>query len=264
MYREYAISEQLRSVARCTWQHTAPCAEVARVVPDACTDILWDGSVLRVAGPDTRPMPQPLAAGYAIVALRLAPGAGPHLFGASGTALRNARVELTELWGDRAARLAERLVCTRDAAEQRRLLSAAVSCELARAGEPDALVLESVQRLSCEELPSIAALAAQLGITERQLLRRSNVALGYGPKLLARILRFQRFLRALRAAPQTALAELAHRCGYADQAHLSHDTSELAGVTPGALQVELASDVRNRQDRPQPVVPSSRHANTPS
>jgi AraC-like DNA-binding protein len=40
----------------------------------------------------------------------------------------------------------------------------------------------------------VAALGAQLGVSERQLRRRFLDAVGYGPKTLARVLRFQRFL----------------------------------------------------------------------
>ena len=236
------MAHDLSGVARCTWQHTAERAELARVVPDACTDILWDGSGLHVAGPDTRPYSQPLAAGASLVCIRFAPGCGPRLLGAPGTALRDSRVDLGELWGDEAARLAERLASAPDVAAQWRLLEAAVRERLACGSGPDGLVLESVRLLArgVDEVPSIAALAARLGVTERQLLRRSNAALGYGPKLLARILRFQSFMRALREGPRTSLAELAFVCGYSDQAHLSHETAELAGATPGQLQAELA------------------------
>jgi AraC-like DNA-binding protein len=241
MYEEYAIRRDLTGVARCTWRHCSEHDQVARVVPDACTDILWNGATLSVAGPDTIPMPQPLAAGTRFVAIRLAPGCGPRLFGAPGTALRNTRVELAELWGDRAHRLADALAGASDVATQRQLLERAVIQQRMAAGSFDPLVLEIVRRFASEanEMPSVAKLASALGITERQLLRRSNVALGYGPKQLSRILRFQSFLRALRRDPSVSLAELASSCGFADQSHLTHETSELAGVTPGQLQLEL-------------------------
>ena len=203
---------------------------------------MWDGANLNVAGPDTIPMPHALDSGDHIVAIRFAPGCGPRLLGAPGTALRNSRVDLVELWGDEAKKLAEQMACANSVTAQRRCLELAVQERLA-AEELDRLVLETVRRLGgpLESVPSVARLAAELGVTERQLLRRSNIALGYGPKQLARILRFQGFLRELRRAPATSLAELAILCGYADQAHLTHETSELAGVTPGLLQAELVT-----------------------
>jgi AraC-like DNA-binding protein len=245
MYEEYAISERLRRVARCTWHQVTEQAHITRVVPDACTDIIWNGRRLSVAGPDTIPMPTPLAAGERFVAIRFAPGCGPRLIGAPGTALRNARVELEELWGDRAKLLADALAQARDVATARELLEAAVGMQLLAAEQPDALALETARRLSgASEAPSVAKLAGDLGITERQLLRRANFAFGYGPKQLARILRFQRFMTALRRRPAESLALLALECGFVDQAHLTHEIAELSGSTPGRLQAELiASDV---------------------
>jgi AraC-like DNA-binding protein len=240
MYREHAISPSLRGVAICTWHHVTERPMVTRVVPDACTDIMWDGSSLTVAGPDTIPMPHALAAGDHMVAIRFAPGCGPRLFGAPGTALRNSRVDFVELWGDDAEALCEQLARANDVTAQRQILERTVQQRMA-AETLDRLVLETVRRLNdfTQAVPSVAKLAAELGVTERQLLRRSNVALGYGPKQLARILRFQGFMRELRRAPATTLAELAFLCGYSDQAHLTHETSELAGATPGQLQLEL-------------------------
>jgi AraC-like DNA-binding protein len=243
MYQEHAICPSLNGVATCTWQQVTESAHVTRVVPDACTDIMWDGECLHVAGPDTIPMPHALEAGDHLVAIRFAPGCGPQLLGAPGTALRNSRVDLVELWGDEAKKLEEQLACATSVTAQRRFLEVAVQERLA-AEELDRLVLETVRLLTgpIDDMPSVARLAAQLGVTERQLLRRSNVALGYGPKQLARILRFQGFLRELRRARATSLVELASSCGYADQAHLTHETAELAGVTPGVLQAELRRD----------------------
>lgn len=57
-------------------------------------------------------------------------------------------------------------------------------------------------------------MAAELGVSARQLQRRVTEVVGYGPNMLARVLRFRK-LQALPAAP---LAEMALDAGYADQA----------------------------------------------
>ena len=76
-------------------------------------------------------------------------------------------------------------------------------------------------------------LADRVGISERQLLRRCVEALGYGPKTLDRILRFQRFLTSARR--ESDLARLATEAGYADQAHLTRECVRLSGLTPARL-----------------------------
>ncbi|MCP2338197.1 helix-turn-helix domain-containing protein [Actinomadura rupiterrae] len=80
---------------------------------------------------------------------------------------------------------------------------------------------------------SVRDVADAVGLGERQLRRRALASFGYGPKVLQRVLRFQQALRAARAG--APLAETALDAGYADQAHMSHEVRELAGVPLGVL-----------------------------
>ena len=80
---------------------------------------------------------------------------------------------------------------------------------------------------------SIDAVAKHLGITRRHLERRFDTLVGISPKRLARIVRFQRALRMLRAPAGSGVAT-ALECGYADQPHFIRDFTELAGCPPGA------------------------------
>jgi len=278
MYREHAPTPELQALVTCTWQHTAAAEMQARVVPDACIDIVWRDSRLSVAGPDTRPVHVELSPGTQIVGLRFAPGSAATVLGVPASALCDSRVALTELWGDAARALQDALHAAPDAAAAARCLERAVLARRMRADEPDPLVpallgrlrptaarfagappaalprqlsaaarsrTQSPSRAAAEpvslvlpEPPSVAALARALGVSERQLLRRSRAAFGYGPKVLGRILRFQAFRGALRARPRASLAQLAQAFGYADQAHLTHEVRELAGVPPSQLKLE--------------------------
>ncbi len=102
--------------------------------------------------------------------------------------------------------------------------------------EPDWLVLAAGRLLG---LPGsrVASVSRTLATSERQLLRWFRAAVGYGPKTLDRVLRFQRFLsRApVIARGEDSLAGLAAELGYADQAHLSRESVALSGLTPGEL-----------------------------
>jgi len=84
----------------------------------------------------------------------------------------------------------------------------------------------------------VPAVAAELGLSARQLQRRVVEAVGYGPKTLARVLRFRR-LQALAASPidpheaaPAPLVDLALDAGYADQAHMTAEVTRLAGLSP--------------------------------
>ncbi|MFP8963898.1 helix-turn-helix domain-containing protein, partial [Streptomyces nanhaiensis] len=83
---------------------------------------------------------------------------------------------------------------------------------------------------------SVAEVAHGAGLSERQLHRRSLAAFGYGPKTLARVLRFRRALRLVRGGVPPASA--AAGAGYADQAHLSREVRALAGVQLSVLLSE--------------------------
>ncbi|HWV37343.1 MAG TPA: helix-turn-helix domain-containing protein [Vulgatibacter sp.] len=86
--------------------------------------------------------------------------------------------------------------------------------------------------------------SAAAGARRRRRPRRTNpghrhfIALfrrevGLAPKLLLRLLRFQRAVAALSSGPLASLAAVTQDAGYADQAHLTREFRALAGITPG-------------------------------
>jgi methylphosphotriester-DNA--protein-cysteine methyltransferase len=76
-----------------------------------------------------------------------------------------------------------------------------------------------------------------LGITSRQLHRRSLRSFGYGTAMVARLVRFQRFLALVESTGRSAksLSAYAVEAGYSDHAHLARDCRSIAGQTPTAF-----------------------------
>lgn len=109
----------------------------------------------------------------------------------------------------------------------------------ARGRSADPACAEAARRLRLTPNLAIPALAAGLGLSARQLERRFRAHVGLPPKAFARVARFDRAVRRL--GDGTPLALLALDCGYADQAHFSHEFRSLAGMAPRAY-------VANRQD----------------
>ncbi|SCF26763.1 transcriptional regulator, AraC family [Micromonospora purpureochromogenes] len=199
-----------------------------RVLPDGCLDLLWSSrSGLLVAGPDRTAHLSVAAPGERWLGLRLPPGTGPAVFGVPADELRDRRVPLDALWGRAAAEVAERLGDRPTGAA----LEAVAAARLAAAGGPDPLGVRVAALLAGGA--TVTAAAAEVGLGPRVLHRRSQTLFGYGPKTLARILRMRRALALARAG--VGLAEVAARGGYADQAHLTRDVRELAGVPPTTL-----------------------------
>jgi AraC-like DNA-binding protein len=79
----------------------------------------------------------------------------------------------------------------------------------------------------------IRRVAAEVGWSRPHLTRRFTDEYGVGPKQLARVIRFDA-ARSQLLAGERSLAEVAVRCGYADQAHLSREWRQLAGLSPTA------------------------------
>jgi AraC-like DNA-binding protein len=233
-YREFRPARRLTAFVTCTWERDAPAPGAptsAAVLPDGCVDLVWRRGELLVAGPDSRPFLSSLPSCDAIVGLRLRPGIAGSALGLPASELRDSRVPLEEIWGPPGAALAEGLGEVASARHRRLLLEDAVAARLPRIGEPDPLVLAAVGTLGAPG-SRVGELSELLGTSERQLLRRFNSAVGYGPKTLDRVLRFQRFLARARDGD---LARTAADLGYADQAHLTRECVRLSGRTPARV-----------------------------
>ncbi len=200
-----------------------------RILPDGCMDLLWDGRTLSVAGADTHAQVFRSAPGAVMTGLRFPPGLAPRVLGVAADALTDQRVPLEALWPAGRVRRFEDVLGTADTPG--RVLEAVA---LDHRPEPDAneLLVDEVAALAGAGFGS-AAIARHVGLSARQLQRRSTVAFGYGTKTLQRILRLQRALTLVRAG--TRAADSAARSGYADQAHLARDVKDLAGVPLTAL-----------------------------
>jgi AraC-like DNA-binding protein len=238
-YRELAPPAALAPWVRCLWELTVPGpGGPDQIVPDGFMDLVASGPAVTLAGPDTGPWPVRRRAGAVAVGVRFHPGAAPALLGPPASELRDTRVTLDGLWGRAGDELAERVVEAPSPAARLAAMVAGLSARLDRAEPPDPLVAAAVARLELDPAGAarVGALGPALGLGERQLRRRFLAGVGYGPKTLARVLRFQRLLALLRGpGGPPGLAEAAARAGYADQAHMTAECTRLAGRTPAAL-----------------------------
>ncbi|WP_283137583.1 helix-turn-helix transcriptional regulator [Rhizohabitans arisaemae] len=218
MYAEWAPTPELTGRVTCFWRLVAEAAGTQLVVPDACVDLIWGPNGPFVAGPDTGPAYTPTATGDTFVGIRFKPGSVGGLFGVPLSELRDLRVPVTDLDA----------LSVPDEPSGGRLgaLRSVVTARLRRTSPPDRSAPAVAAALRGGR--SVAEVAWELGLSERQLHRRSVAAFGYAPKTLQRVVRFQRALRLARTGMPPA--EVATAAGYFDQAHLSHDVKRLSGV----------------------------------
>ena len=215
VYREFAPPPDLAAQVACVWTSVS---RGGAIFPDGCVDIVWHGDRLVIAGPATGPVSSDVPLGLPVFGVRFRLGVAGAALGLPAGELADETVPLAEVWGGDV-------------------------CERVAAGGPSALVAEVRSRVRGVRLDPLARAAAlrmaapgarvsalDLGVSERQLRRRFEDAVGYGPKTLARVLRFQRFLGL--AGRGEELARLALSAGYADQAHLTRECRRLSGRTP--------------------------------
>jgi AraC-like DNA-binding protein len=143
---------------------------------------------------------------------------------------------LENLLGAGAAQLRERLLYTASAAARLQLLEdwLLARCVTGRRIHP--LVHWATQRLA-ESAGGIrtAALARDAGCSRKHLVELFSREVGLPPKTLARVHRFRKALLVSRSSPSPAWSEIAVACGYYDQAHLTHDFQQFAGMPPAAF-----------------------------
>ena len=225
-YVEHPASSRL---AVCTWEQIVGARRAQHVVPDACVDLIWTGERVIVAGPDTGPRWVTLRPGSRLVGVRLRPGVAGRVLGLPASELRDVSTDAVDVLGrDSVAGLLDALLAGADA---HAVLVDAVHRR--RVHEPDPLVAAAVAALG-RPRATVGSVADDLGLSVRQLQRRVGDAVGYGPKMLARVLRFRR-LQGLAPAP---LADLALDAGYADQAHMTAEVTRLAGVSPARFLIQ--------------------------
>lgn len=231
MYREQPPPPALAGVVECLWRHDG--RGDSPVLPDGRVDLVWTVvDRVYVAGPQTGPMACPFDPPFAAAGVRFHPGVAPALLGVPAHELVDAHVPLADIDTGPARTLHTRLDRLPDPRE-----GVETVATWARAGRgPDPLVGHAAALLG-GRVP-VAEVAREVALSERQLQRRFQDSVGYGPKTLQRILRFRRFLAVLSGDARTAdgaLARAAAEAGYADQPHLTRESRRLAGRTPREL-----------------------------
>ncbi|MDQ1645651.1 MAG: hypothetical protein QOJ50_1835 [Cryptosporangiaceae bacterium] len=225
MYRE----KPSRIPGGVLWHRDAePSPAVARILPDGCMDLIWTGSALVLAGPDSVAHLTETPSGTGYAAIRFAPGTGPAVAGLPAAEVRDQRVPIGAIWSPADARAATGALA--EATDPGPVLERIAAVRLAASpADPAAPVIAGLAGRGF----TVTQIARRIGIGERHLHRRSLAAFGYGPKTLGRILRFGRAMALARTGRPLALT--AAGTGYADQAHLAREARALAGVPMSEL-----------------------------
>jgi AraC-like DNA-binding protein len=143
-------------------------------------------------------------------------------------------VDLREILGGEASRLVDELRQLPTDALRAERLDGFLAARAGRCAPAPRCVRGGLEilRASGGRTP-VPALARDVGVTERSLLRAFREHVGVPPKTLARIVRIHAVLERVGRAEGASWARLAQEHGFADQAHLGHEFRDLTGTSPG-------------------------------
>jgi AraC-like DNA-binding protein len=260
-YRERLPAPAVAGLLSIVWvQRVAPDAApyTHRTVPNGSIELSAEiGSLPRVVGPQTGPLIETVAPGVTVVGVRFHPGLAPSVLGVPASELVDLSLDWDALWRRSAVKLGEEIAAAASPEQAAAILERAVFDLLPDAGAPDPVVTEAVRRLLPWAATDVGSITSSLHISERQFRRKTVAAIGFAPKTLQRMLRFQGFLALAHdhEAEGADLALLAADTGYADQPHLTRESLRLSGITPRALLKEAEENCVGLHDHAASRVP---------
>jgi AraC-like DNA-binding protein len=148
-------------------------------------------------------------------------------------------VELTDevsdfhnLLGPSSKELEEKMMLATDNVQRVKIISDFLEIRLLSKDIKDPAIHQAIRYISNVKHPeTVAQLAEKFNCSKRQFERKFKAYAGLTPKLYSRIARFREAL--LQCENNTkSLSEIAHSCGYYDQAHFNHDFREFSGFQP--------------------------------
>jgi AraC-like DNA-binding protein len=184
------------------------------------------------------------------VQLDLTPLGARALFGMPARQLASTVVPLAALLGRRADSWLDRLRSASTWIERFAVLDDVLVAALLDTPLPSPEVARAWDRLVATGGGiEVSTLAADVGWSRRHLSERFQQEFGLPPTVAGRVVRFERARRLLERAARPGLADVAAACGYYDQAHLTREFRELAGMTPTAWLAEQLPSVQDELDR---------------
>jgi AraC-like DNA-binding protein len=176
----------------------------------------------------TGPKPAGATAGVSFRA-----GAAGAILGVPVAELTGRHVSIEALWGARGLRLREALLEAQGPAAVFRVLERELSARLAR----PLLIHPAVARAlagpsTLWSSARVADIQRAAGYSPKHFIALFRQAVGLTPKHYYRVKRFRSVLRLLADGGGGSLADLSATAGYSDQAHLTREFREFAGITP--------------------------------
>jgi AraC-like DNA-binding protein len=181
------------------------------------------------------------------IALELTPLGARMLFGMPAAALASIVVELRDVLGSPTTELMDRLTAASDWSTRFGVLDDVLSRVVRdTATTPPPEVVHAWNCLvATDGTIGVNALATEVGWSRRHLSGRFRDELGLSPKVMGRVMRFERARQLLVQPDRPNLADVAAACNYYDQAHMNREWNEFAGCSPTLWMAEELPSIQD-------------------
>jgi AraC-like DNA-binding protein len=165
------------------------------------------------------------------VGVSFRPGAAGSVLGVSMMELVDRHVALDAIWGTRGVDLRHRLMSAADPTAMFQILEQSLSARIHRPLLIHPAVAHALAARPADgALARVAEVQRASGYSPRHFIALFRSAVGLNPKHYYRIRRFNSTVRSMAAGG--CLGDIAAAAGYSDQAHLTREFREFAGVAP--------------------------------
>jgi len=167
-----------------------------------------------------------------IMGVRFKPGGAYRFLPLPLDDLTDDNIATRDVWGRSGMYVEEAVFETSDNTKRQRLVEAFLLDQLTQTTPRYRLEAAVQQVLRSRGQTRVQKLAQDLDVSSRQLEREFRFGVGFSPKALARIIRFQNLMRLVGENRLREWAHVALESGYADQPHMVREFREFAGQSP--------------------------------
>jgi AraC-like DNA-binding protein len=202
--------------------------------PDVVFTLDSSGRALSgISGPRSKAFLLDTSLPFSAIGIHFRPGGGFPFFGVPVGELHNQTVSLDTLWRACAGTISDQLWEARSAEARFRILEHALLARARGRFDRHPAVTQAVALFdqSHGAVP-VADVVRRTGVSQRHLIELFWSEVGLSPKRYCRVRRFNDVLRRIELLGDVDWTDVAHACGYFDQAHFNHDFRDFAGLSP--------------------------------
>lgn len=186
-----------------------------------------------VSGIFHTPQKTTVAGHYEAIGIMLQPFGFYQLFGFPASRFNDTPLDLSSIFGNNTPTILHRLADCPTPADKIRQLEQCI-LHFARPTRIPPAVMTLMNDITNDPLKKgrLQSFVAQTGKSHKSLIHAFDTVLGITPQKYLRMVQLNKALRQITSTPDMPLTEVAHECGFYDQAHFIRTFKTLSGMNP--------------------------------